>query len=62
MFVIQLNFSSNRYFRYFKHEQELLLNFEKYFGIENELDGCYHVYLDVGANVGIQIRKLFEPG
>jgi len=27
----------------------------------NELDGCYHVYLDVGSNVGNQIRKLFEP-
>ena len=25
------------------------------------LDGCYHVYLDVGTNIGIQIRKLFEP-
>ena len=28
---------------------------------ENFLDGCYHVYLDVGSNIGIQIRKLFEP-
>ena len=28
---------------------------------ENPLDQCYHVYLDVGSNVGIQIRKLFEP-
>lgn len=27
----------------------------------NPLDGCYHVYLDVGSNIGIQIRKLFEP-
>ena len=27
----------------------------------NPLDGCYHVYLDVGTNVGIQIRKLYEP-
>ena len=24
-------------------------------------DGCYHVYLDVGSNVGVQVRKLFEP-
>ncbi len=23
----------------------------------NILDGCYHVYLDVGSNVGIQVRK-----
>lgn len=27
----------------------------------NLLDGCYHVYLDVGSNLGIQVRKLFEP-
>lgn len=26
----------------------------------NELDGCFHVYLDVGSNVGVQVRKLFE--
>ena len=25
------------------------------------LDGCYHVYLDMGTNVGIQIRKLYQP-
>ena len=29
--------------------------------VRNLLDGCYHVYIDVGTNVGIQIRKLFEP-
>ena len=28
---------------------------------QNLLDGCYHVYLDVGSNIGVQIRKLFEP-
>ena len=28
---------------------------------KNFLDGCYHVYLDVGSNIGVQIRKLFEP-
>jgi hypothetical protein len=27
----------------------------------NELDGCYHVYLDVGSNIGNQVRKLYEP-
>ena len=36
-------------------------DFEANFGKENELDGCYHVYLDVGTNIGIQVRKLFEP-
>jgi len=25
------------------------------------LDGCKHVYLDMGTNTGVQIRKLFEP-
>ena len=25
------------------------------------LGGCYHVYLDVGSNVGVQVRKLFQP-
>ena len=28
---------------------------------ENILDGCYHVYLDVGSNIGVQVRKLYEP-
>lgn len=27
----------------------------------NPLDGCLHVYLDVGSNIGVQVRKLFEP-
>ena len=22
---------------------------------------CRHIYLDVGSNIGVQIRKLFEP-
>jgi len=25
------------------------------------LDGCHHVYLDMGSNTGVQIRKLYEP-
>jgi len=28
---------------------------------QNILDGCRHVYLDMGTNIGIQIRKLYEP-
>lgn len=24
-------------------------------------EGCTHVYLDVGTNIGVQLRKLFEP-
>lgn len=27
----------------------------------NLLDGCHNVYLDVGTNIGVSIRKLFEP-
>ena len=27
----------------------------------NPLDGCEFVYLDMGTNTGVQIRKLFEP-
>ena len=27
----------------------------------NPLDGCLFVYLDMGSNIGVQIRKLFEP-
>ena len=27
----------------------------------NILDGCYHVYLDVGSNIGVQVRKLYQP-
>ena len=25
------------------------------------LDGCAHVYLDLGSNIGVHVRKLFEP-
>lgn len=24
-------------------------------------DGCYHIFLDVGANIGVHTRFLFEP-
>lgn len=27
----------------------------------NELDGCYHVFLDVGSNIGNTVRKIYEP-
>merc|ERR550539_841072 len=32
-----------------------------YNGGENPLDGCTFVYLDMGTNIGVQIRKLYEP-
>lgn len=28
---------------------------------ENILDGCQYVYIDLGTNIGVQIRKLYEP-
>ena len=28
---------------------------------KNFLDGCQHVYLDMGTNTGVQIRKLYQP-
>lgn len=27
----------------------------------NPADGCWHVFIDAGANRGVQVRKLFEP-
>ena len=26
---------------------------------DNILDGCYHVYLDVGTNVGVQVNTMY---
>ena len=43
-------------------EEEKLTIFEREFGTKNDLDGCYHVFLDIGSNRGVQPRKLFEPG
>ena len=28
---------------------------------KNPLDGCLHVFIDLGSNRGLQIRKLYEP-
>jgi hypothetical protein len=44
-----------------KSKSKSISKFESEFGTVNELDGCFHIYLDVGSNVGIQVRKLFEP-
>ena len=42
------------------NDQHVLVNTE---GLNNKniLDGCYHVYLDIGSNIGVQVRKLYEP-
>jgi hypothetical protein len=29
--------------------------------VDDLLDGCRYVYFDVGSNIGVQVRKLFEP-
>ena len=29
--------------------------------LQTHVDGCCHVFLDVGSNIGVQVRKLFEP-
>lgn len=29
--------------------------------VVRRLDGCYHVFLDLGANIGVHARFLFEP-
>jgi len=36
----------------FKYEQAEVVS------KDNPLDGCYHVYLDVGTNIGIQVTTL----
>ena len=28
---------------------------------KNPLDGCLHIFIDLGSNRGLQIRKLYEP-
>jgi len=48
-----------------QHRLELLNRLEDVAGDEevpaNPLDGCLHVFLDLGSNRGLQIRKLYEP-
>ena len=34
---------------------------EKLLHQDNILDGCYHIYIDAGSNIGNSIRKIFEP-
>lgn len=34
---------------------------EKLQGVTRQGDGCFHVFLDVGANIGVHGRFLFEP-
>ena len=49
-------------FRVGRKHQDLLLKKLPTPGEEaNPLDGCLHVFLDLGSNRGLQIRKLYEP-
>jgi len=43
---------SHAWFTSFKREEE---------GMREWLRGCKYIYLDVGSNRGIQVRKIFEP-
>lgn len=46
---------------YIQRQIQEMFSYNENDNIENILDGCYHVYLDVGSNIGVQIRKLYEP-
>ena len=40
----------------------LWYNYSSIFQVSaNPLDGCTHVFIDIGSNKGLQIQKLFEP-
>ena len=30
-------------------------------GLASAADACYHVYLDLGTNTGVQFHKLYDP-
>lgn len=38
-----------------------LSDYEDWQYSNNELDGCYHVFIDVGSNIGNTVRKVYEP-
>jgi len=45
-----------------REQRDLLLELSKKPEEEkNPLDGCLHVFVDLGSNRGLQIRKLYEP-
>jgi hypothetical protein len=41
-----------------QHTKNSLIKLENYL---NQINQCQHIYLDVGTNIGIQLRKLYEP-
>ena len=54
------NLRSLEYF-YGQNKNQNLINNTRKISNTNMLDGCFHVYLDIGSNIGVQIRKLYEP-
>ena len=64
-FNAQLNLivyeKSKTFLREGREQRDLLLeNLPKPEEGENPLDGCLHVFVDLGSNRGLQIRKLYE--
>ena len=54
------NIGSLEYFTGQNKTQSVIENIQKVSN-PNMLDGCFHVYLDIGSNIGVQIKKLCEP-
>ena len=45
----------------FQLNASVIQNYEADYPEPNPLDGCLHVFIDLGSNRGLQIRKLYEP-
>ena len=61
MFETQLFMKSETFLREGRIQRDLLLEkLSKPEEGENPLDGCLHVFVDLGSNRGLQIRKLYE--
>jgi len=45
----------------FQQNASVIQNYEADYPEPNPLDGCLHVFIDLGSNRGLQIRKLYEP-
>jgi hypothetical protein len=43
------------------HSEKPRLRLPPYWEQNQLLDGCRFVYIDMGTNIGVQIRKLYEP-
>ena len=45
----------------FQLNASVIQKYEADYTEPNPLDGCLHVFIDLGSNRGLQIRKLYEP-